>query len=127
MPKANTKITFFAGNYQKLAFTITDDDNAGVPLNLTGLNLKWAMSIGTISSYAKTPKLEKSLGSGITVTDAPGGLCEVEIESVDTASGNTNGINPTDYYWELEAEDGASQFEVLAFGEFTILLNVENS
>ena len=127
MPKTNTKITFFAGNYRKLQFVITNADDGGNPLDLTNLTLKWAMSLGTISSYSKTPKLEKTEVAGITITDASGGLCDVEIYSADTASDNTNGIKPSTYYWELEAEDTSNEFEVLAYGEIELKLNVENT
>lgn len=120
MSETNSTLTFFAGNYHKLSFTITDEDNGGA-LNLTGLTLKWAMTPGTIAKYSKTPKLEKTP----TVTDAVGGLCEVVILSADT--GGATGIGPASYYWELEATDGTGELTVLAVGQIDLKLNVENT
>lgn len=130
MSVTNDLISFYEGNIQTLSFTITDADNAGVALDLTNLTLKWAMSKASSLDplvYSTTPKLEKTEGSGITVTDASGGLCTVTIETVDTEPDNVNGIRPGNFYWELEATDLNDERTVLAVGTFSILKNVVNS
>lgn len=128
----NDTIEFYEGNIQILSFTLTDNDNGGAALDLTNLTLKWALSKADDLDpimYKTTPKLEKTEGAGIVITNPPGtdGLCRVTISTADTAPGNPNEIKPGIYYWELEATDTLSERTVLAVGTFTILKNVVNS
>lgn len=130
MSVANENISFYEGNIQTLALTIINSDAADAALDLTNLTLKFALSKASDLdplTYSVLPKLEKTEGSGITVTNAIGGLCEVELLSADTEPDNLNGIRPGNYYWELEATDLSLERTVLATGTFTILKNVVNS
>lgn len=68
----------YAGDYITLDFTAKEE--SGAALNLTGLTLKW--SLGRTSDGP--PLLTKTIGSGITVTDAAAGKFKVELDQADT-------------------------------------------
>ena len=136
MSVKNDTITFYEGNIQTLSFTLTNSDLPipTDPLDLTNLTMKWALS--KLSSaidadplvYLVTALLEKTEGAGITITvPATDGLLTVRLATVDTAPGNSNGIKPGNWYWELEATDAASERTVVSTGTFTILKNVVNT
>ncbi len=124
MTDTNQDDEFYVNNDRVLKFMLTDDDNSGDPLNLTGFTIVWAMSSisrkGIVSSTAVLEK--KTGGEGIVITDAAGGLCEVTIDKADTAS-----LAPNAYHHELEVIDGSGLCVVNAVGTLTLLLNVVNT
>lgn len=122
MTVTNPNIELYCGNYFKLNADIVDVDNASVPLDITGMTVKWAMSKGSTSSYLKTPVLQKTTANGLTVVNAALGSVSIEIFTADTAT-----MKPGNYYWELELTDAGGERAVVAVGSFTLKLNVENT
>lgn len=113
----------FAGNKRVQRFTITDDDTAGSPpKDLTGLDIKYALSrFDDEGNFLVGPVLTKDVaGGGIIVTDAVNGVLEVTFLKVDTQA------LAGDFYFELEAFDGTLESTVLATGTLTIIKNVVN-
>jgi hypothetical protein len=119
----NQDDTFYAGNKRILEFTIINKDVVPeAPLNLTGITLKWGMSrLNSDGTYSKTPVVQKSTSSGITVTNAAQGKCSVQLDASDTV--NCGGK----YHQELEAIDGSGAPVVVAVGTLELLRNVTNS
>lgn len=72
---------FVQGNDITLEFTVTDED--GAALDITGATVKWSLK----RAIGETADLTKQTGgSGITLTDADGGVFEVELTDTDTAA-----------------------------------------
>lgn len=85
---------FIAGDTRTVQATV--EQSAGAPFNLTGAAIKWqvfAMSGGT---FTGSPIISKSVGSGITITNAAGGIFQISLASADTT-----GLAGT-YYHEAE-------------------------
>lgn len=101
----------FAGDTIRLAFAVTTDGTT--PKNLTGAAVSWAFSPlnAATGSAGGAAIVTKTVGSGITLTDATGGLLLVKLEPADTAS-----VAGGDYYHELQITDAASDKLTAAFG-----------
>lgn len=126
MTDVNQNDTFYANNKRKLKFTITNKDvTPNVPLDLTGMIVRWAMSrFGTSGDYSTTSVLRKdndALGGVAVIGSATDGVVEVTIEPEDTASLSGN------FYQELEVVDGSGDPVVVATGKLIIKKNVRNT
>lgn len=113
------QLTFYIGNKRLLRNTIIDRDNPtpNTPLNLTGMTVKWALSLQSNGQYLKEPVLTKTA----TITNAVAGECEVLLVNADTTA-----LSPGSYYQEWEVYDPTNETEVVTVGEVVLLLNVTN-
>lgn len=114
---------FYSENARVLKFTLTDKDNADVPLVLAGLTIQWVMAeFNKNGEHKDTYILRKDNGvlGGVAITNSSGGLCEVTISKTDIV-----GISG-DFYHELEVIDSLGDPVVNATGTLTILKNVKN-
>jgi len=100
------QIEFISGDSQKLIITVQDADNAPAAKNLTGATITWALA----RSRGSAPLITKTVGSGITVTDAANGALEVAIAPADTAT--IDGV----HYHELEVVDSAGNKSTAVYG-----------
>lgn len=94
------------------------DGNAAV-FDLTSCTIRWQMSkVTSLSPYkfSATPLLQKAIGTGITVTDAPNGALDISIASADTKT-----LKPGPYYYELEVVDSAGDVQTVLTGTITLL------
>lgn len=96
-----------AGDTLTLKYTVTNSDDTA--MNLTGASLKFAVATVNPDGELGSALAEKTIGDGITVTDAPNGLCEVEIEDGDITAGGT-------YRHELEVTTSDSKSYTVAYG-----------
>lgn len=69
-------LSIYAGETRTLAVTVTDQD--GAALDLTGADITYIANLPT--------PITKTVGSGITVTDAAGGEFEIAFTQADTVS-----------------------------------------
>ncbi|MDE0724799.1 MAG: hypothetical protein OSB62_08915 [Alphaproteobacteria bacterium] len=99
MTAANHPFTIEQGATFKSELTFTDSNNAVV--DLTGYAIRMQARI-----KASSPEtvLNLSVGAGITITDAGGGLFEIEISATDTAA--LTGGQVLVYDLELETPTG---------------------
>lgn len=113
------QLTFYLGNKRLLRNRILDRDvpTPNTPLDLTGLTVKWALSVQSGGQYLREPVLTKTA----TVTNAANGECEVLLLKADTEA-----LSPGDYYQEWEVWDPTNETEVVTVGEVVLLLNVDN-
>ena len=87
---ATPDFDFFSGEDVTVRFTVTNQDvTPNAPLDLTGLSLQFIFN-------DKTRSLTKSVGSGITITDATNGIFTVTLTNSDT----DNIIRDTDIEYE---------------------------
>lgn len=120
MAAENDQIVLYAGNKRRLRFTVLDTD--GAAYDLTGLDLRWALSkYGSSGSYATTAEVNKTNADAdeIVVVD---NLVTVILVGADTAS-----LTPGDYYYELELVDALSESLVIAVGDLELRANVVNA
>ncbi len=113
----------YAGNRHTLRYTVADQDNAGVPKDLTGISARWALSkFKTDGSFSTTSILDKNSTNALQILiSAPAtGVIDVFL-----AEGDTTAL-AGDYYFELELYIPASYSLVVAAGTLTIVKNVVN-
>ncbi len=124
MAEKNLTDEMWAGNRKVQQFTVTDQDAAGVPLDITSLTLKWALSQidPDTQIFSTTAILEKVTGTGIIHTDATNGVAQVTLVEADTKN-----LTPADYHFELEVFDATPEGVVVAEGTLTINPNVVNT
>ena len=73
---ASQDFSLYSGDSMQLNASIVDENNA--PVDLTGATIKWVLANDTATV------LSKSIGNGITITNAAQGQCAIAITSVDT-------------------------------------------
>lgn len=98
------------GDTVSVDFAVTD--SAGVALDLTGATVKWQLAARPGSAALVT----KQTSSGITVTNAAGGLFTVAIASSDTTS-----LSRGRYYHEAQVTDAAGNISTVAVGHAVAL------
>ena len=102
-------LAIVAGDSTTVQFTVSNA--SGGILDLTGAQaVRWVMS----AVPAPPAILSKALGSGITITNATGGVVQVALLSADT-----NTLSGT-YYHELQIEDVNSNWSTVAQGIIAI-------
>lgn len=104
------------GDDETLSITVTNPD--GTPYNLTGLPLRFVAKRSLLLRDDQG-EIVKTIGSGITVTNAAGGLAEVAIAGSDTRAINA----PAFLYWDLQIKQGGKNY-TLAKGRVPVLADV---
>lgn len=102
----STYLTIERGDDETLDITVTNQDTGAV-VDLTGATLKW-MTKRRRNDADVDALITAEIGTGITVTNAAGGVAEVAI-----AAANTNALTPGAYYWELQSVDAAGKVHTL--------------
>lgn len=102
---------FFRGEDKTIRFTIVDDQDPAVAVDVTGWNLEWNLQLEDIST---TNVLVKTSPVGINIFDAINGVVDVIFAAADLAT-QTRG----DYFHSLRRTDPGSE-AVLAEGEFKL-------
>lgn len=86
------------------------------PFDLTGLDLWWTAKYrqphGWTDPDAKAVFGPKTIGAGITVTNASGGLAEVRVTAADWAEYSGRG----ELIWDLQTKSVANQVVTIASG-----------
>jgi hypothetical protein len=103
----------FSGNDLTLEVTATDQD--GSALDLSGAQ---ALIYAIGKSATGGALITKGLGSGVTVTDAAGGVLEVALSADDLEP--LNGA----YYHELRLTNAAGKKSTLLYGAVTVSPNL---
>ncbi len=105
------------GDARVITFTVVDDQDAVV--DITTATLLWVFSKQDTESAEPQPLgavlVTKSIGSGITVTDAVNGEGEVALDSADTVAR----LAPLDYHQELQITLSGKPSTVM-FGVITL-------
>jgi hypothetical protein len=116
MTYTGQNIQIFQGDTRTLTVTVYDrNDDVTSIAGATGI--KWVVYKRTTG----TIYLEKSLGSGITITDGPNGLFEIALANADTI--NLLGK----YNHECEFVDASNNVSTLFTGYFTVTASKANN
>lgn len=113
MVKKNQDFEMVSGDTKTITFTIEDQDAGdGSAKDLTNVDtLTWKLNTGVASTT-----VTKSLGSGVTITDAANGIVKVSLDPADTAS-----IPAGSYPHEMEAIDTSDNKATLVRGRASII------
>ena len=98
--------TMFSGDSKVITVTVTDADGAAV--NLTGATISYVIFDDGSATITKT------VGSGITVTDAAAGTFTITLAASDTAS--LAGA----YYHECQVTDSSGNISTIFTGTVTM-------
>lgn len=131
MAKTGQDDTMYVGNKRTFRYTVVDEDVVGEPaLDLTPFatnpaDIKWTLSQispdGVILKDSPVVEKKRTTG-GVTITDAPNGVCEVDVVGADTAA-----LQAGSYHTELELFDAFGESVVVAKGTQTLAVNVTNT
>lgn len=104
-------ITMTAGDTQVINFPISNSDQGGKALDLTGCT-------ATFTLYRTAHLIEvfqKTIGSGLIVSDLMGGVLQLTIEMADTLE-----LPPGDYYYRLKVVDALNHGDTVVGGVIKI-------
>ncbi len=118
MSVQNALIEMFSGDSKILRYTVKD--GSGAVIDITGAAFRWGLfkldtdeSTPTAkNSTVLTPPGEKTVGSGIVITDAANGVLEVTLDPADTAPLKGS------FYHEIEMI--LTETSTVAFGQIDI-------
>ena len=103
-------IEFFAGEDKLIRDTIYQEDGVTVE-NITG----WSIEFRLEKHSRETSSLvTKSVGSGVTITDGPNGVFEVQLDAADTL-----GLKARKYNYQIWRTD-TNENHVLSEGVLTL-------
>jgi hypothetical protein len=107
MTTENQDVSIVQGDSVTLTVTVT---SGGVAKNLTSATIKWSCARSADGSAA----LSKTTSSGITITNAAGGIFQVALSKTDTAA--LLGY----YYHEAEVTDAGGNVSTVMTGHLTV-------
>lgn len=103
-------VTIFAGDSQRLEVEVFDPD--GELVDLLGVQaITWHLSR---TVHHRPAIVEKSIGQGVTVVDAPNGRVDIEIDPADTEGRSGR------HYHEIEVIDEQGHVSTILTGTVTI-------
>lgn len=106
----------YAGDSKRLVFSIFDKEQ--LPLDMTGVEIRWQASRGTSEKFSKTPAIVKTLGDGIDDVALFDGQFIVHLHPEDTEELH----GP--YYHEVEIKSSSGDVSTAFSGQFTIMKNL---
>lgn len=106
-------LTIYRADYQPITITVT---LAGSALNLTGLQAAKFLAKNELTDADASAVLTKTLGAGITITDARSGKLKIELEASDT-----QGIAASMLYYTLKITDGLGKTRTVANGRLDLI------
>jgi len=106
----------YRGDDKKYELEVTDKQT-GEPVAINGCTFKFTWKINkSDANYV----LQKTVGSGIELTDPDNGVAEITIDAADTSSLTKK----TEYYFDIEITKTDTKVETLMEGKFKILMDV---
>jgi hypothetical protein len=108
MAKVNETISMYSGETRYINIAITDADNSNIPLNITDYQINFLAHMNGI------PMIEKSIGNGVSVINAPSGTAQITLNTDDTKT--LSG----DFLFEVEVVSPADEVSIVTFGRMKI-------
>ena len=116
MPLFDQDFTMVSGDSRRLLFRTYTDDTLQTRKDLTGSgSVRWEMHSAPPQDAGSAPLVQKSLTSGISITDPVNGEFLVIIDPADTEA-----IAAGFYYHEAEVIDSAGDVVTVAIGDVTM-------
>jgi hypothetical protein len=117
---ASTYLDMYRGDDE--SFDVAVVDKNGVVVNLTGASLRFTVKRDA-ADLDVDAVITKTTGSGITVTNAAGGIARIDIAATDTSAM----IRGTLLVWDLQVRDSNSKTRTLASGTLRIIVDVSRT
>jgi hypothetical protein len=115
---SNQRLEIIRGTTRRYQVTVTDE--AGLPVNLTGASVYFTVRKTYSTSVDDADAVfQKSVGSGITISDAAGGVLLIVIDPTDTRS-----FPKIVLLYDLQVITAAGDIITPAIGELAILPDV---
>jgi hypothetical protein len=112
---APNQITLAQGESKNIELTVLDTD--GGPLNITSHGITFTVKDDLDESAFR---IQKSVGSGITIVDAPNGRADITLIPGDTAP-----MQPDNYVYDVWVEPPTSEdFQAIPVSQFKVLPRV---
>lgn len=115
MPYTDFAFTVYRGDDRNLPVEVTEPGGPGAQ-DLTGWSL-WFTGKLNIADDDAAAIFQYTIGSGITVDNAAGGLATIAIAGDDT---NALTADSTTLFCDLQGKDGAGKIATLATGKLTV-------
>ena len=96
--------TIYNGNDTTLTFTVYTDATLTTPINLTGITAATFLLKTKLTDQDAAAIVTKKLGSGVTVTNAAGGVLTVTLAAADTVAYQTMAV-----FASLKIKDSSSK------------------
>jgi len=110
--------TLFRGDTAAKKFIIRSAIGDRAVVDLTGMTL----TIAADPDGAQTGEANQIFKKTMTITDAVNGLVEFSLEVADWV-----GVAAGDYFFDIQAVDGASEIQTLVKGRFRIVQDINKS
>lgn len=86
-------------------FEVEAVDDAGVAVPITGWSLSWMLKKRSTDADASAIITKTTAAGGITITDGPNGICQVNVAAADT----DGTVKPGSYVHELKRIDAGNE------------------
>lgn len=110
MTKDNQNFRMYQGEDKLLEISVLDED--GNAKDITGATITWILATSPDAAAAEVTK--STGGSGVSITNAAGGVFQVTLDGSDTTSLEGN------YWHEAEVEDTSGHDNTVTTGYITI-------
>lgn len=108
MARVNESISMYSGESRIIQLSIKDQDNNGIPLNLTGFSIKFLVHLNGVT------KILKEINNGITILNAQEGEIEIRLAAVDTIE--LSGA----YLFEVKVTNPTNEDIIVTLGRMTV-------
>lgn len=108
MPRVNESISMYSGESRIIKLSIVDQDNGGIPLDLTNYNLTFLAHLNGVTKILKTES------NGITILNPQTGQLEIRLSSADTRE-----LSGT-LLFEVKVTDINNEEVIVTLGRMTI-------
>jgi len=109
MTETGQNFTMWSGDTKVIEVTITDA--SGNAVNLTGATISYVLQ----RSVGSTVTISKTTASGISITDASGGVFQITLDASDTAR-----LSGSSYYHECQITDTSGNVSTVFTGTVTM-------
>ncbi len=106
-------LTTYVGDSLRILGSVKSRAESTVPLNLTGC----AIAFKAVSSVGAVLTIEKSVGSGVTITDAASGSFRVDLDPADTTA---IGVDGGSLKYSIRVTVDVNHVHTVAVGTITI-------
>jgi hypothetical protein len=115
---SNQRLEVVRGDTRRYQVTVTDD--AGLPVDLSGASIYFTVRKKYSSSSDDTDAVfQKSVGNGISISDASSGSIAIVIAPTDTRA-----LPASLFLYDLQVNTGAGDVITAALGEFAVKADV---
>lgn len=120
MAATKLKMEMYRGDDKRFRVAVIDPDNDNAPVDLSTIETMRFTAKLTEFVTDSNATIRKSVGDGITITDAIGGIAVIKIDPEDTST-----LKATiDLVADIQVVDGASETKTIAKGVLKVISDI---